>query len=85
MKEKVETISKDFENLRRKYGKSDDFRHIEDTVSEIDTDLNILLESFRISDSDETETAEPYQGMDLDKIEELVQKLRKELDKLREK
>lgn len=82
MREKVETISKDFENLRRK---SHELGDIEDTVSEIDTDLNILLKSFRVSDSDETEKAEPSQGMDLDEIEELVQKLRKELDELREK
>lgn len=75
---KVETISKDFENLRTKYGKTTyELDDLEYTVSEIYTDLNIILASFRVDSASH--------GMDLDEIEELVQTLRKELDKLREK
>lgn len=79
IKEQVETISKDFENWRTKYGKTTyELDDLEYTVSEIYTDFYIILKSFRVDSAS-------HIGMELEDIEELVQQLRKELDKLREK
>lgn len=65
--------------MRTKYGKTTyELDDLEYTVSEIYTDFYIILESFRVDSAS-------HIGMELEDIEELVQKLRKELDKLREK
>lgn len=59
-------------------------RDLEDRVSDIDTDFNIILESFGFR-SPVNETTQALQEMPKDEIEKLVQTLRKDVDKLRKK
>lgn len=84
LRDRVETISRDLKKLRMEYRKSREHLYfLEDIVSGIETDCPILLESFGISD--ETNAIRASQGMNLNEIERLVENIRTDLDKLREK